>query len=584
MPDRTPGVPLLLLLLSCLAVHPAAAQVQVIEGRVPPDIQEQAFEFLNSPEVVRLSGGIRIPAESRIEGNVAVLGGSVLAAGTVGGDLLVVNGDLRLLPGARIEGQIVVIGGTIVGEEDATLAEEAVVYTGPLRYRIRAGRVDPRPDEGVSPGFLSSDLGFGEARFTLRAASSYNRVEGLPVLFGPLIQTAGGNPTRLETFAIWRSTSGLNLDSDRLGYLFRIDQAVGGRGITSIGATAHREVVPFEDAGLTNTEASLATFLLGRDFRDHYEREGWRAYFSLRPGRVPLSASLSYREEEHLTPPIRDPWTLGSGEDPWRPLPMVAEGRSRSLEATLEWDSTDDPSLPTDGWRAMLGLRRQVGGELALPHSEPNAPTQGDATVTSISHSLPFYTVGTLDLRRYARVGPTSRLNLRAAATGSLTGSPLPPQLQTAAGGEGSLPGHRRFALDCGARQTSRLLETHRSGDGQDPETAVVFPSHGCDRLLLFQAEFQGALPISWDPIPSHWDDSELSELVSLQPVWAVFFNAGQGWSEGDLATGIPRTDSPTRADVGVGFFMGPVGLYWSYPLNRRDRGLNFFVRLQQRF
>jgi hypothetical protein len=46
----------------------------------------------------------------------------------------------------------------------------------------------------------------------------------------------------------------------------------------------------------------------------------------------------------------------------------------------------------------------------------------------------------------------------------------------------------------------------------------------------------------------------------------------------------VARTDSPTRADIGVGIFFGPLGLYWSYPLNRRDQELNFFVRLQRRF
>jgi hypothetical protein len=60
--------------------------------------------------------------------------------------------------------------------------------------------------------------------------------------------------------------------------------------------------------------------------------------------------------------------------------------------------------------------------------------------------------------------------------------------------------------------------------------------------------------------------------------------NAGQGWELGPLDDRLARVDSPTRADVGLGLFLGPVGVYWSYPLNRQDRQINFFVRLQQRF
>ena len=84
--------------------------------------------------------------------------------------------------------------------------------------------------------------------------------------------------------------------------------------------------------------------------------------------------------------------------------------------------------------------------------------------------------------------------------------------------------------------------------------------------------------------LPDDWEDSELAALFNIQPVWAVFLNAGQGWEFGPLGNDVGRSDSPTRADVGVGLFLGPIGMYWSYPLNRKDRGLNFFVRLQQRF
>jgi hypothetical protein len=144
------------------------------------------------------------------------------------------------------------------------------------------------------------------------------------------------------------------------------------------------------------------------------------------------------------------------------------------------------------------------------------------------------------------------------------------------------LPGHFRFGLDCGARQSLRV------SDNPDPRSeearAPVFPAYGCDRTILFQAEFQGALPFSWNPFPDTWEGSGLGGLFELRPVWALFFNAGQGWARGSLGNGVSRTDSPTRADLGFGVFAGPIGLYWAYPLNRGDRGMNFFVRLERRF
>lgn len=567
---RTPWLasPLLALLLLVAVGHPAEAQIQPREGPLPPELEERIIALLNDPSTVRLPGAARIPVGSRVDGDVAVLGGSATVGGEVAGNLLVVNGDLTFRDGARVGGDVLVVGGLIVGVEHAELAAGVASYRAPLRYRIRRGRVEGVPEEGITPGFLASDFGFGRSRITFRTDTNYNRVEGLPVKFGPIVETRGRNPLRLEAFGVWRSVSGFDLGSDVFGYSFRLEQAAGGRGTMFVGATAHSDVAAIEERGLSSVEASLSSFLLRRDLRDYYEREGWTAYLELRPGRLPLRAALAFRQEDHSFAPIRDPLTLRSRDAPWRPQILAAEGRYRGLELDLEWDSRDDPDLPADGWNAHLSLQRQVGGSLALPL---------EASPTTFSH----FTAGSLDLRRYARVSPTTRLLLRGVASGSLTSTPLPPQFQRAPGGEGTLPGHPRFALDCGARAEAALIPDPRD-ETADP--LPVFPLYGCDRTALAQLELQGSLPFSWNPVPAEWRDSEWSALLELQPRWALFLNAGQGWITDDLGGAFSRDDAPTRADVGVGVFVGPLGLYWSYPLNRRDRGLNFFVRLQQRF
>jgi hypothetical protein len=542
---------------------------------------QEVIETLNSAEVLRLPGGARIPEGTRVEGSVAVLGGAVELQGEVTGNLLVANGDLRMRTGARVGGDVLVVGGALQMDPGATITGVSRVFAYPFRYRTRAGVVEAIPDGDFAPGFLASDLGFGQARVTIRAGPTYNRVEGLPVRIGPVIQTAGSNPLSMEALAIWRSVSGLNLESDRLGYAFLLDQGLGGRGTASIGATAFREVAAIENRGMGDLESSLSTFFLRRDLRDFYDREGWTAFLDLRPARIPLNLTVAYREEENRTPAVQDPWTLRSSDHAWRPLSLTGEGTVRSVEADLHWDRTDNALDPSDGWSLDLRFSRQVGGALRLPpfSLEPSA-LEGDSG--DWGPELPTFTRGAFDLRRYARVSPTSRLNLRVAGAGTLTSSPLPPQLQSALGGEGTLPGHPRFSVSCGARSTVYHSST---GAGEAAEQIqAVFPLYGCDRTLLFQAEFQGFLPISWNPVPDEWEDAELSSLFELRPAWEIFFNAGRGWVRGDLAEGVARTDSPTRADIGVGIFFGPLGLYWSYPLNRRDQELNFFVRLQRRF
>ncbi len=581
MPARTTCAIALLLADLLVVSGPVSGQTAAVGGPLPNEVGAAALEFLNAPEALRFAGGARIPMGTSVEGNAAVLGGSLELGGQITGGLLVVNGDLQLLPGSEVLGDVTVIGGVVLGELEAQIGGDLSVYSGPLRYRIEGGRVEPIAGDGVAPGYLTSDLGFGQARVSVRAGPAYNRVEGLPVRFGGVVRTAGANPLSLEALGIWRSVSGLNLEGDRLGHSFRLAQAVGGRGTAQIGATAYNEIVGIEDRGLSGLEVSLSTFLLREDLRDYYRRHGWSAFASFRPGRPPLGVVLTFREDEHQTAPLRSPWTLGDADSPWRALPLVGEGRVRSIEAELRWDSRDDPSFPADGWLVDIGVQRQVGGSLRLPGS-----VASDLDPSAVPFDEPArlarFTKGAVDIRRYARVGPTSRLSLRAVAGGSLGRTALPPQVQSALGGEGSLPGHPRFSLDCGARSTTRLARTGEGDSGRVVEP--VYPAYGCDRMVLFQAELRGSLPFSRNPLPDEWEDSELAALFEIQPVWAVFLNAGQGWQFGQLGNDIERTDSPTRADVGVGLFLGPIGMYWAYPLNRKDQGLNFFLRLQQRF
>jgi hypothetical protein len=56
-----------------------------------------------------------VPDGTRLEGNLAVLGGNLELNGTLGGDLVMFQGDVRLGPRARIEGDLRMDGGLIRG-------------------------------------------------------------------------------------------------------------------------------------------------------------------------------------------------------------------------------------------------------------------------------------------------------------------------------------------------------------------------------------------------------------------------------------------------------------------------------------
>lgn len=551
------------------------------EARMSQEERQELLQFLNAPTTLVIPGSTTVPAETVVEGDAAILGGSLVLAGRVAGHLVVVNGDLTFEPGARVDGHVRVVGGRVEGREEARVAGGVTTYDEPLRYERRDGRIvevdgEPRLDRA-----LAVEVGRVTGRFSVRAGTNYNRAEGLPVKLGPLVDTGGRNPFRLEAFGIWRTVDGLDLSRDRLGYDVRLRQSVGGRQRYAVGMGLHSEVVPMESWGLSDVEASLATFLLRRDFRDYYERQGWRGFVEYTPYDSPLNLTLEYRDERHHFAPVRNAWALRDEEDrPWRPQPMVGEGTFRSVGLELTYDTRNDPENPSDGWHLQGTFRTGAGGDLTLPDHQP-LDEEGNAQAPireeePVDHGVSF---GLVDARRYLRLSPASTVAVRGVLAGSLAGGALPPQFQTAFGGVGSLPGRDAFSGDCGARDGMALLPDG-GADGDDTAHA----RYGCDRLALLQTEYRGRFPVRWSPLPDSWADEEWAGALDLQPRWALFGNVGRGWSLGEDAGPGLRGDTRTMADVGAGLFLGALGIYTALPVTGDQRRPNLFIRLTHRF
>lgn len=546
-----------------LALQPLGGQEVVRERELPLEITGDVMALVNDPGTVLLEGDASIPGDRVIRGPVAVVGGTLTLLGRVDGDLIVLNGSLVLGEAGSVGGDVLVVGGDVNPGAEARVAGFVSVYARSLPLVREEGRLAPRRETARDrPGLV-----LGGSRLTIRTGRGYNRVEGLPILFGPVIRTSSRNPLRLDALAIFRTDSGFSLDD--LGYWVRLEQGVGGRGRWRLGGSAYSEVQPLEDRGLSDLEASLAAAVYHRDLRDHFLNEGWSAYLETRTPGAPVTARLTYRDEEHRFRQVGDPWTLLRSDATWRPLPLVATGTFRSLEAAVEVDNRNNEDDPTDGWY----LRASVTRGLDAAWSVPSYALSDSGPVVPQTPFPDDPTVARVDLRRYARVDPTSDLRLRLYFAGSLTEDPLPPQLQQALGGVGSLPGHRRFALDCGARQAPVAV-------GDPADARLVYPRYGCDRTALIQAQYRNELNFNFGTGGgSDWDDWRWWPNVDLTVAWILFLDAGRGWSYSPGGS-----DTETLADVGAGITLGDLGLFWAYPMNGEDRRVNFFVRLQHRF
>jgi hypothetical protein len=545
-------------LLLLMLAAPAAAQEREIRNANLPRALETRLLRMFEEATTRYEGDTTIPSGGVVEGDIAALTGPLRIAGRVEGDVALVGGDVILEAGSEVVGSITVVGGAVRMADDAVVGGTITAYGAPAADSRRADR--DREGDGRDRWWdrdRDRDReGRGYSRLTVRAGASYNRVEGLPVLFGPVVETAGPNPLRVEALAIWRTEMGASLDTERMGYRVLAEQQLGGRRAFSLGGTVHSMVDPMDRWQLSDLEASLAAVLFHHDYRDHFERTGWSAFVRARPA-PGLDARLTYRDERHGSVAAADPWTLFNRSDSWRLQPMAAEGTLRTLGARFELDRRDRRDEPRAGWLARLSAERPVGGALV--------PVGTD------------FTTAFADVRRYMPVGDRSGLNLRVAAGGSLTGEALPPQFQHALGGPGTLPGFPLFHADCGARR----IPVQRGDD-------MFYPSYGCDRFALGQAEYRGNLSFDLgfgyprdDRRHDWWDDIR----IDTRPTWIVFADAGRGWAASERIDGDTGTHTGTLVDAGLGVMIGKLGIYAAVPLNGDvDQSPRFMLRWGPRF
>lgn len=533
---------------------PVSVPSETVQG-LPRELAERVVDFYNGARTIRLQGRTFVPSGRSLDGDVAVLGGPVELEGRVAGDLIVINGDLVLAPTARVDGDVTVVGGRIREADGAQVLGSLVAY-GEVLVVQRAGDrllLVSVEAERRRPGFRLPFYTLGSSDLLI-ASGTYNRVEGLPIFLGPRVITGGSNPLRLEFLGVYRSESGFRLAGDELGYRLRARQYLGGHRSLWFEASLHSAIEPIELRGLTNLESGLSTFVLHRDYRDHYERRGWSAALAWHEEGRPWDLRLEYRDERHASvavdDPPADPWTLVENDEPFRSNARIHGGELRSLLLGLNYDTRNDPDRPWTGWWIRSSYELAVGGRL--------------------TDLRPDFLHAVIDVRRYNRVSPSAGIDFRITAGGRLAGDFLPAQRQHALGAEGSLPGYGRFQFDCGWRS------------GGASALVGIVPGYGCGRFALFQAQYRGSprFRIGWGG-DSDEPGPDLFRL-RLEPALVVFYDVGTAWNGEGFFDHLTKSNNWV-ADVGLGVEFGGPGIYVAIPFREGAKGSNLFVRLARR-
>jgi len=565
-----------------IVIHPDSSSVTLEARALPRVVSDEVIRFYNDPATTRLVGRTRLPRGNEWRGNVAVRSGPVLVAGRVQGSLVVINGDLLFETGAEVTGTVIVVGGIVDDTAKARIGGEVRQYREPLLYRLRregdelvyAPNLRPRlfnPGAHVSWGDADS-----RSSLTIATGGTFNRIEGLPIVFGPLFdwKLQQNFRMRVDALGVFRSAGDLSDKRSDLGYMFRGELRSGDVRPVGFGLRAFDVVTPVEDWGLHNAEIGWGAFLFGRDYRDYFLNKGWAARTFVQPERQ-IALSLELRHEWQTSVVNQDPWTLFRNSEIWRPNPPIDEGHFTTIAAGAVLDTRNDPEEPTSGWLIRAALEDSRSSDV-VPHTGvPTSVRDSIPNPASYRFDRMFF-----DIRHYSLISPSGRINVRLVGGGGVGGDPLPLQRRLSLGGPDPMPGHPFRSSSCNNAFT-------------DPAFTQAHVA-ACDRVIAFQTEYRGHVKFNWSYNPSKDDRPDGDEgrtgprffwLEGLDVV--VFADAGQAWLVGNgpmrLPAGrIPRFDN-WLVDAGMGVDWGGLGVYIAKAVTTGER-LRLTVRLDHRF
>ncbi|HEY0350752.1 MAG TPA: hypothetical protein VGC48_01445 [Gemmatimonadales bacterium] len=557
---------------SVIVIDPnAPPSDSIVRGGPPPDVVAEVIAFYNDSSTTRMQGDVTLPAGSRFEGKLALYRGSLRVAGRVAGPIAVANGTLYLLPGSAVEGEILVVGGRLLRSEQVDHhGAERVYWDAAPVVRNADGLLALRERRRGLGELATARTTFqaGKIRTTLSLSTggTYNRIEGLPVLFGPLFEVRPSSTSyaRIDLRGILRTVGQkTDLRSD-FGYVVRGDLRFTRPLEFGVGTRLYSEVESIEDQPLSAAESGWSAFLLQRDYRDYYEREGVTGLAYVYPARS-LRLELSLSRDAERSVRATDPWSLLRNSDRWRRNPLIDDGHYFTTAFQVDFDTRNERDQPTTGWLFSGRYEHLTSDDIApvaLPTViRPNPPTGGGYNTDRLS----------LDIRRYSRLTPGLRVNARVLADGWLAGGRLPVQRRVSLGGPDLLPGFSFRAYTCAPRGFN------------DPAMPAL-----CDRLIATQVEVRTRLGLNLGYQMQDREGNRRGRFIGIQEADLVLFSdAGKAWLAGRGPGQVPPDRLPVlrewALDLGFGLDAGGIGAYLAKSISTGE-SVKFLVRLQRRF
>lgn len=553
---------------SVIVIDPDAPPVDtLLRGGPPPEVIEELIAFYNDSATTRTVGDVTFPSGSSFEGRLAAYRGTLRIAGRVRGSVTVANGTLHLQAGADVEGDILVVGGRMIRAAGARhTGQERVLWDAAPVLRTAEGSLVLRERRRSLRELATARASFqtGRVRTTLLLATggTYNRIEGLPIEFGPLfeLRPTPSSALRLDLRGILRTAGEGNRLSSDFGYHVRAEYRSRHFGVAGM---LYSEVSPIEDHPLSASESGWSAFLLQRDYRDYFERRGGGGSAWVQP-LPPLRFELSVRRDDERSLRAVDPWSLFRNGDLWRRNPLIDDGHFVTTGLQLDYDTRNQRDFPSTGWLIRARFEHSTSDDVApvvLPEQ--------------VRFAIPLEDYGFnrlfFDVRRYSRLTPSLRVNARLRGDGWVNGDRLPVQRRVSLGGLDLLPGFDFRAATCAP-----------SGFSDPSELAL------CDRVLTAQVEVRTRLGLNLGYRMRDREGDSGGRFIGIEEADLVFLaDAGKAWLAGSGPGQVAVDRIPSLGewdvDLGIGLDTGEIGAYLAKGISEGGP-VKFVVRLQRRF
>lgn len=403
-------------LVACVAA-PSLATVEaqiVVTDAGPGRMGRLVGETLARPHTILPAdtGAVVLPRDLTVTQSVVVIGGDVYVAAAVQGDVVAIDGDVFLRPGARIDGNVIAAGG---GVYDSFLAS---VRGERHAFRDETFRVTRRPDGSYALDYEALRVR-DVAMFSLPGVfglriPAYDRVNGVTLPAGPLIQLAGGR-IAAEPMVTYRSHLG-KLDPSVLGTV-----AIGRQNRLEVGAARTTRT---NDAWIRGDFSnSLGSIVSGRDARNWYRADLAQATFHRRfespESEVTPFAGVQWERA----------WTTGI-QDPPRHLAYSFSDRTDTLEGMARPNPVVDAGVIASALAGVEGRREVPSQDLevratALLEGAPEVVGDRRFTQLTVDGRITFPLIRSV--------------MFRLEAHGVTTAGDAPPQRYAYLGGSGSL-------------------------------------------------------------------------------------------------------------------------------------------------